>query len=92
MQGAIDKIGGIMQEDLPTSEKSIQQVEKEQFARLTAKAFTIKFMRSWEDSFVSARCFVKELDSPVGRGSLSFGSCKFGQYIPSSPRMYSICL
>ncbi len=35
---AIEKIGGTMPEDLPTPEKSIQQIEKEQMARLKAKA------------------------------------------------------
>ena len=35
---AIEKIGGTMPEDLPTPEKSIQQIEKEQMARL--KAYT----------------------------------------------------
>ena len=34
---AIEKIGGTMPEDLPTPEKSIQQIEKEQMARLKAK-------------------------------------------------------
>lgn len=38
VRGAIEKIGGTMPEDLPTPEKSIQQVEKEQLARLKAKA------------------------------------------------------
>lgn len=32
------KIGGTMPEDLPTPEKSIQEIEKEQMARLKAKA------------------------------------------------------
>jgi DNA-damage-inducible protein D len=35
---AIRKIGGTMPEDLPTPEKSIQQIEQEQMARLKAKA------------------------------------------------------
>lgn len=35
---AIEKIGGTMPEDLPTPEKSIQQIEKEQMAHLKAKA------------------------------------------------------
>ncbi len=35
---AIEKIGGTMPEDLPTPEKSIQQTEKEQMARLKEKA------------------------------------------------------
>ena len=34
---AIEKIGGTMPEDLPTPEKSIQQIEKEQMARLKSK-------------------------------------------------------
>ncbi len=41
---AIDKIGGTMPEDLPTPEKSIQQIEKEQMARLKAKAKEGKLM------------------------------------------------
>ena len=44
VRGAIEKIGGIMPEDLPTPEKSIQQVEKEQLARLKAKAKEGKLM------------------------------------------------
>lgn len=35
---AIEKIGGTMPEDLPTPDKSIQQIEKEQIARLKKKA------------------------------------------------------
>ncbi len=35
---AIENIGGTMPEDLPTPEKSIQQIEKEQLARLKSKA------------------------------------------------------
>lgn len=35
---AIEKIGGTMPEDLPTPTKSIEQIEKEQFARLKKKA------------------------------------------------------
>ena len=35
---AIEKIGGTMPEDLPVPEKSLQQIEKEQMARLKAKA------------------------------------------------------
>ena len=35
---AIEKIGGTMPEDLPTPEKSIQQIEKEHLDRLRAKA------------------------------------------------------
>ena len=35
---AIEKIGGTMPEDLPTPEKSIQQIEKEQMQRLKNKA------------------------------------------------------
>lgn len=41
---AIEKIGGTMPEDLPTPEKSIQQIEKEQIARLKAKAKKGKIM------------------------------------------------
>lgn len=41
---AIEKIGGTMPEDLPTPEKSIQQIEKEQMARLKAKAKRGKLM------------------------------------------------
>lgn len=41
---AIEKIGGTMPEDLPTPEKSIQQIEKEQIARLKAKAKAGKLM------------------------------------------------
>lgn len=44
VRGAIEKIGGTMPEDLPTPEKSIQQVEKEQIARLKAKARAGKLM------------------------------------------------
>ncbi len=35
---AIEKIGGTMPEDLPTPDKSIQQIEKEQMERLQKKA------------------------------------------------------
>lgn len=35
---AIEKIGGTMPEDLPKPEKSIQEIESEQMARLKAKA------------------------------------------------------
>lgn len=42
---AIEKIAGTMPEDLPTSEKSIQQIEKEQMGRLKAKAKMGKLMR-----------------------------------------------
>lgn len=35
---AIEKIGGTMPEDLPRPEKSIQEIEREQMARLRAKA------------------------------------------------------
>ena len=38
VRSAIEKIGGTMPEDLPTPEKSIQEIEKEQMARLKAKA------------------------------------------------------
>lgn len=41
---AIEKIGGTMPEDLPTPEKSIQQIEKEQMARLRNKAKKGKLM------------------------------------------------
>ena len=41
---AIEKIGGTMPEDLPTPEKSIQQIEAEQMARLNAKAKKGKLM------------------------------------------------
>ena len=41
---AIEKIGGTMPEDLPTPEKSIQQIEKEQMARLKEKARKGKLM------------------------------------------------
>jgi len=41
---AIEKIGGTMPEDLPTPEKSIQQIEKEQMAQLKAKAKKGKLM------------------------------------------------
>ena len=40
----VEKIGDTMPEDLPTPEKSIQQVEKEQLARLKAKAKAGKLM------------------------------------------------
>lgn len=40
----LEKIGGTMPEDLPTPEKSIQQIEKEQMARLKAKAKNGKLM------------------------------------------------
>ncbi len=40
----IEKIGGTMPEDLPTPEKSIQQIEKEQMARLREKAKKGKIM------------------------------------------------
>ena len=41
---AIGKIGGTMPEDLPTPEKSIQQIEKEQMERLKKKAKAGKIM------------------------------------------------
>ena len=44
VRSAIEKIGGTMPEDLPTPEKSIQQIEKEQMARLKAKARKGKLM------------------------------------------------
>ena len=44
VRSAIEKIGGTMPEDLPTLEKSIQEIEKEQMARLKAKAKAGKLM------------------------------------------------
>lgn len=44
VRSAIEKIGGTMPEDLPTPEKSIQQIEKEQMERLKAKAKAGKIM------------------------------------------------
>ena len=44
VRSAIEKIGGTMPEDLPTPEKSIQQIEKEQMERLKAKAKNGKLM------------------------------------------------
>ena len=44
VRSAIKKIGGTMPEDLPKPEKSIQQIEKEQMARLKAKAKKGKIM------------------------------------------------
>lgn len=44
VRSAIKKIGGTMPEDLPKPEKSIQQIEKEQLARLRAKAKNGKIM------------------------------------------------
>ena len=44
VRSAIEKIGGTMPEDLPTPEKSIQEIEKEQMARLKAKAEAGKLM------------------------------------------------
>ena len=44
MRSAIEKIGGTMPEDLPKPEKSIQQIEKEQMARLKEKAKNGKIM------------------------------------------------
>lgn len=41
---AIEKIGGTMPEDLPTPEKSIQEIEKEQMSRLNNKAKTGQLM------------------------------------------------
>jgi len=41
---AIEKIGGTMPEDLPTPEKSIDQIEKEQMERLKVKAKAGKLM------------------------------------------------
>ena len=44
VRSAIKKIGGTMPEDLPTPEKSIQQIEKEQMDRLKKKAKAGKLM------------------------------------------------
>jgi DNA-damage-inducible protein D len=44
VRGAIEKIGDTMPEGLPTPEKSIQQVEKEQLERLKEKAKAGKLM------------------------------------------------
>lgn len=44
VRGVIEKIGGAMPEDLPTPEKSIQQVEKEQMKLLKEKAKKCKLM------------------------------------------------
>ncbi len=44
VRSAIEKIGGTMPEDLLTPEKSIQEIEKEQMARLKAKANEGKLM------------------------------------------------
>lgn len=44
VRSAIKKIGGTMPEDLPKPEKSIQQIEKEQLARLKTKAKKGKIM------------------------------------------------
>ena len=44
VRSAIEKIGGTMPEDLPTPKKSIQEIEKEQMARLKAKAKAGKLM------------------------------------------------
>ncbi len=44
VRGAIEKIGGTMPEDLPTPEKSIQQIEKEQMKLLKEKAKKGKLM------------------------------------------------
>lgn len=41
---AIEKIGGTMPEDMPKPEKSIQQIDKEQMARLKDKAKKGKIM------------------------------------------------
>ncbi len=38
MRKAIEEIGGTMPEDLPTPEKSIAELEKEQMKRLKEKA------------------------------------------------------
>lgn len=44
VRSAIEKIGGTMPEDLPTPEKSIQEIEREQMSRLKAKAKAGKLM------------------------------------------------
>lgn len=44
VRSAIEKIGGTMPEDLPTPEKSIKQIEREQMERLRSKAKTGKLM------------------------------------------------
>ena len=44
VRAAIRKIGGTMPEDLPTPDKSIQQIEKEQMERLKKKAKEGKLM------------------------------------------------
>ena len=44
VRSAIEKIGGTMPENLPTPEKSIQEIEREQMARLKAKAKAGKLM------------------------------------------------
>lgn len=44
VRNAIKKIGGTMPEDLPTPKKSIQEIEKEQLARLKLKAKKGKIM------------------------------------------------
>lgn len=44
VRSAIEKIGGTMPEDLPTPEKSIQQIEREHMARLRKKAKAGKLM------------------------------------------------
>ena len=44
VRSAIEKIGGTMPEDLRTPEKSIQEIEREQMARLKAKAKAGKLM------------------------------------------------
>jgi DNA-damage-inducible protein D len=38
VRAAIERVGGTMPEDLPTPEKSISQVEKEQLAELKRRA------------------------------------------------------
>ena len=44
VRSAIEKIGGTMPEDLPTPEKSIQQIEREHMERLRKKAKAGKLM------------------------------------------------
>ena len=44
VRSAIEKIGGTMPEDLPTPEKIIQEIEREQMARLKTKTKAGKLM------------------------------------------------
>ena len=60
---AIRKIDGTMPEDLPTPEKSIAQLEKEQMQRLKQKAIDGQmsniFPRSGKDCFNADKCKLK---------------------------------